>query len=188
MSRSLIKYIFGNRNNRAFTLTEILVASLIALSLIGAVTSFYILSNRTYSVGVAKQWLQDSANIILTKIIDGKQEPGGVIRLCEAVSYNIVNISELHFTGIDGVERWFRLDNSSTNLIYHHPTASGTIDETIYSAPTGTTITLRFSTPLGAQYTGVVVGIDAALAKNVSGSAVSGSASTYVNIRNHSVQ
>lgn len=186
MSHNSIKYTLRCRNEKAFTIVEILVATLIGLSLIGAVASVYILSNKTYSIGVARQWLQDETNIILTKIIEGKQEPGGVVRLCEAVSYNIVNISELHFTGTDSTERWFRLNNSSTSLIYHHPTTSGNVDETIYTAPIGVTITLRFSIPSGAQYTGVVVGIDVALTNTISGRTVSSSASTYVNIRNHS--
>ena len=188
MSRRLIKYTLRDTDNKAFTLAEILVAMVIAVFLIGVVVNFYILTSRTNSTGINRQWLQNDANTILTKIIEGKLEPGGVFRLCEAVSYNVVSISELHFTGTDSLERWFRLNSSSTSLIYHHPTASGNVDETIYTAPAGAAITLRFSIPLGAQYTGVVVGIDAVLTKNISGRMVSGSASTYVNIRNHSIQ
>ena len=176
-------------NNRAFTLVEIMIAATIAVIVIGIVLGFYSFSNQAYSMGVSRQQLQDDANIILTKIIEGKSEPGGVFRLSEAVSYNIVGISELHFVGTDSIERWFSLDNSSTSIIYHHPTISSPAgeDETICRVPTGSTITLRFSIPSGAQYTGVVIGIDAAETKNVSGNTISGSASTYVNIRNHSV-
>jgi hypothetical protein len=187
MSRNLIKYILRRTNNKAFTLTEILVATSFAIILMGAMLGFYILSEKTYSIGVDKHWLQDDANTVITKIIGGKGEPGGVFRLSEAVSYNIAGISELHFVGIDGIERWFNLDNSCTSVIYHHPIASGTADEIIYSAPAGATITLRFSIPTGAQYTGVVIGIDVEITNNVSGNAISGSASTYVNIRNHAV-
>ncbi len=174
-------------NNKAFTLVEVMLAAAIAVFMMGIVFSFYYLGNKTYSMGISRQQLQDDADVILAKIIKGKSEPGGVFRLSEAVSYNIVGISELHFVGADGIERWFSLNNSSTSIIYHHPTASGITNETIYTAPTGATITLRFSIPFGPQYTGVVIGIDAAVTKNVSGNAISGSASTYVNIRNHSV-
>jgi len=171
----------------AFTLVEILIAAAIAVFMIGIVFSFYYSSNQAYSMGISRQQLQDDANVILAKVIECKSEPGGVFRLSEAVSYHIAAISELHFVGTDRIERWFRLDNSSASIIYHHPTASGTTDENIYSAPTGATITLRFSTPSGPQYTGVVIAIDIAITKNVSGNTVSGSASTYVNIRNHAV-
>ena len=170
---------------------ELMVAVFIAVILIGIATSAYILVQRAYSVDSAGSWLQNSANAVLTKIIKGETEPGGVFRLSEATSYNIVSISELHFTGTDGTERWFRLDNTSTSVIYHYPTSAGTTDETIYTAPSGATITLRFSTPVGPQYSGVVVGIDVAIFQNqsISGAikTVSGSASTYVNIRNHPV-
>ena len=174
-------------NNKAFTLVEIMIVLLISVITIGTVLSFFYFSNKAYSMGVSRQQLQDDANVILTKIIEGKSEPAGVFRLSEAVSYNIVGISELHFVGTDSIERWFSLDNSSASIIYHHPTAFGTTDEIIYSVSTGATITLRFSIPTGAQYSGVVIGIDAAITKNVSGNIISGSASTYVNIRNHSI-
>ena len=174
-------------NNKAFTLAEIIIAASIAVFITGAVFSFDYLANHTITNGMSRQQFQNDANIVLTKIIGGKSEPGGVFRLSEAVSYNIASISELHFVGIDGIERWFSLNNTSTSIIYHHPTASGTTDEIIYSAPTRATITLRFSIPSGPQYTGVVIGIDVAITKNVSSSVISGSASTYVNIRNHAL-
>ena len=172
-------------HNKAFTLVEILLATTITVSMMGAVFSFYYLTNNASSTGIPRQQLQNDASVILSKIIEGKSEPGGVFRLSEMVSYNRVSISELHFTGIDGIERWILLDATSGSVIYHHPTAAGPADEIIYSAPPGVTVTLRFSTPSGAQYAGVVVGIDVALTKNISGNTVSGSASTYVNIRNH---
>jgi len=174
-------------NSRAFTLAEIMLAMTITVFMMGVVFSFYHLSNNASSTGIPRQQLQNDSGVILGKILEGKSEPGGVFRLSEMVSYNRVSINELHFWGIDGAERWIRLDNASGTIIYHHPTAAGPADEIIYTASPGVTITLRFSTPVGAQYTGVVIGIDVALTNTISGNTVSGSVSTYVNMRNHAV-
>ena len=181
VNRSLIK------TNRAFTLAEVLVATVVATFLIGTVVVFSNAARQAYSGGISGENLQEGANIILAKIIEGGEEPGGVFRLSEATSYNLAGISELHFIGTDSVERFFCLNNASTAVIYHHPTGSGTMDQTIFTAPPGATITLRFSIPTGPQYTGVVVGIDVALIQNFAGRTLSGSASTYVTIRNHAV-
>ena len=174
-------------NNRALILIELLAAIVILTFLAAIVTGIFILTTEDHYTGASEQQLQYKVNTLLAKIIEGKPEPGGIFRLSEAVTYNLVDISELHFTGTDSIERWFRLDSPSRSVIYHHPTALGIVDETIYTAPAGTVITLRFSIPAGPQYEGVVVGIDAALTCSAFGRTVSGSASTYVNIRNHSV-
>ncbi len=176
-------------NNKAVTFSEILVVSLVAVCIVAAVTSFYSLTNRTSSIESSEQWLQQCANTILTKIVEGASEPGGVFRLSEATEYTVVSLSELRFKGTDGIDRTYRLNAGATSVIYHHPTSSFPAgeDQIIFTAPSGTTITLRFYIPAGAQYTGVVVGIDAALTQNISGRAISGCVSTYVNIRNHSV-
>lgn len=174
-------------NKKSFTLVEVVGTIVISTFLIAVVLNVFILSTQMYYIGICEQRLQYKVNALLNKIIEGKPEPGGVFRLSEAVSYNLVSIDELHFTGTDNIERWFRLDNNSKSVIYHHPTSSGGADEIIYTAPEGTTVTLRFSTPVGSEYMGVVLGVDVALTSNVSGRTISGSASTYVNIRNHAV-
>lgn len=174
-------------NNRSFTFAELLVAAIVSAALIGVLVSFYFLTNRTYSRWSSEQRLQECANIILTKIREGGSEPGGIFRLSEAASYTVTSLSELHFTGTDGIDRSFKLNSTATSLVYHHPILGSPTgaDETIFTAPNGATITLRFSIPLGAQYTGIVVGIDVTVTQNVSGRVCSGSVSTYVNIRNH---
>lgn len=166
-------------NNKALSLLESLIAVAIAAFLVGAVLSFHNLTNRTYLTGVPRTQLQSDANVVLAKILAGTPEPGGIVRLCEAVSCQAVSLSELRFKGLDGITRSYRLNGSSTAVIYNHPTASGMADEVIYTAPAGCTITLRF-TPL---YSGLLVNIDVAVTKG----ATSGSVSTNVNLRNHIV-
>lgn len=177
----------ARRQQNAYTLVEVLIATAFSVLLLGAVVHAYNTAKRAYAAGIAQQGLQDGANIVLGKIIQGTAEPGGVFRLNEATSYDVVSLNQLNFTGTDDIERWFTVNGDATALIYHHPTASGTVDETVYTAPSGATITLRFSIPAGSQYTGVVLGIDVALTQTLFGQTISGSASTYVNIRNHTV-
>ena len=105
----------------------------------------------------------------------------------EAVSYQIVTTSELHFVGTDGIERRYYLNPAGTSLLYNHPTAKGTVDEVIYTAPAGNTLALRFWVLAGTPYTNVTLGIDVGLSQNVSGRTVSGSTTTMINIRNHPV-
>ena len=94
--------------------------------------------------------------------------------------------------------RWYYLNSAGTAVIYHHPaTGGGTIEENIYTAPKGSTLTLRFSP---AQYNSQtipnVIEIDVALRLNLSATTVvtntrlsttsgSGAASTFVLLRDH---
>jgi len=149
------------------------------------VYNFYNATRAVYATGVAGQVLQDGVNTALSQMIQGKTEPTGVYRLSEAVSYTITSLSEMHFVGTDGIERWYKLNAGATQLIYHHPTTNGTVDEVIYQAPATAIMTLRFSIPTVANYSAAVVGIDLSIAQTVSGRAVSGAASTIVQLRNH---
>jgi len=180
-------------NIKSYTLIEVLIATAITVILMVMVFGFFNLFKLVYSSGIAQQTLQDSTNIILGKIIEGKTEPGGVYRLTEGmcpngVCYNIANISELHYWGYpDGIERWYRLDGTSTQIIYHHPITGSPLgaDEVIYTAPTGSTIALRFSIPTVANYSAAVVQMDVALTQTIFGKKISGASTTVVNIRNH---
>lgn len=165
-----------------FTLTELLVAAVIAIFIVGAAVSFFYSTNRASSMGVSRQELQNAAHVVLTRMVDGKSLPSG-IPLSEAVSCHQPGgiLSELHFIDINGTERSFRLGAASRSVIYNYPSGPGTVDEVIYTAPAGANVTLRFSEP----YPDIVVNIDVAITGNVSGRTVCGSASTYVNMRNH---
>jgi len=169
------------RNKKAFTLAELMVAAALGILIVAATVHFYFSTNNTYSSSVSRQQYQDFAHVILSKIIDGQSLVGGA-HLSEAVSYNIVSLSELHFTDINGVERAFYLNNAATSLMFNPDVNSpNSAIQTVFTAPSGTLITLRFS----HLYTGEVVGIDAAISRVVSGATIAGSASTFVTIRNH---
>ncbi len=175
--------------NKAFTVSELIITTMCTVILVSIVFNFYSIANVAYTSGLTTQALQDGANVILSKIMDGKSEPGGVFRLSEGVSYSIPNAGELHYIGVDNIERSYRLNADATALIYNHPTSEGVRDEVVYTAPKGATLVLRFIFPAVPNPT-IVVQIDAAIIqkiKNVTGGRnVSGSASTIVNLRNHS--
>jgi len=91
----------------------------------------------------------------------------------------------------DSTARWYYLNSAGTAVIYHHPVGSGgTIEENIYTAPAGSTLTLRFS-PAAVSTPLNVVEIDVALTKNLSVNitnkrlATTGAASTFVLLRDH---
>ena len=179
------KYTYKN----GYTLVEIIVSTAITIILITILYNFYTVANLIYSTGLSTQALEDGANTVLIKMIEGKSEPTGMFRLAEGVSYTIPSINRINFVGTDGVTRSYRLNNSATALIYNHLTIAGATDETIYTAPVGATIILRFSVPNVVNNATAVVNIDVALtqpARNSAGSRLlSGSASTIVNLRNH---
>ena len=172
-------------DEKGFTLAELLVAVGMSAMLTGLIFVALISSRQLCTSVTADQDLQQTANVIMNKIIKGGSEPGGIFRLSEATSYTIASISELHFVGTDGIERRYFLNNTGTSLVYRHPTAAGTQDEVLYTAPTRTTLTLRFWPLAGSTYTNITVGIDVGLAKTVNGRSVVGSVTTMINIRNH---
>ena len=208
-------------NNKAFSLVELMMAVAFSVLLMTGVFGFYNAASQTYSSGVSGQTLQDGADIVLSKIIQGETESNTVYRLSTAVSYLIPNgsanelyscggapqgtpcnagnfFSELYYCqdspcagSNDATARWYYLNNSGTAIIYHHPrSGGGAIDETLYTAPAGSTMTLRFS-PAAVSTPLNVVEIDVALTQNLAAGitnqrlAVSGAASTFVLLRNH---
>jgi len=172
---------------KGFTLVETLIVVAITSMILGVMSSAFIVYERTAAAASAEQGLQQISNVIINKIIKGSFEPGGTFRLSEAVSYSIVSLSDLHFVGTDGIERRYYLNPGNTSLLYNHPTANGTVDEVIYTAPAGNTLTLRFWVLAGTQYVNVTLGIDVGLSQNALGKMVTGSATTMINIRNHLV-
>ncbi|MBF0618701.1 MAG: type II secretion system protein [Candidatus Omnitrophica bacterium] len=182
-------------NNNAFTLVEMLLATACAVVLMVGVFNYNNILRTAFRLGLAGQVLQDGANIIVARIIQGAIEPGGIYRLSQGVSYCIgsgarpascstPDAAQLHYWGTDGVERWYYLNESRTAFIYHHPTplSPGGDDEILYHAPVGATITLYFW-PLAASNKDV--GVSVALVQNIFGSPVTGSLTTLVNLRNH---
>ena len=208
-------------NNKAFTLLEMLMAVGFTVLLMAGVYGFYNTSAQVYSSGISGEALQGGANIILSKIINGATEFGTVYRLSTAVSYVIPNgntnylyscgaapqippcnannpSGEIYFCQDapclgpnDLTARWYYLNSNGTSIIYHHPSATGIIDENIFTAPEGSTLKLRFSPATVNINSTNVVEIDVALLQNVADNvtnnriAASGAASTFVLLRNH---
>ena len=172
-------------DKKGFTFLELVIAVSLSVMLTGVTLAALTSSRQICTTVSADQDLQQTANVIMNKIIKGSSESGVTYRLSEAKSYTIVTISELRFTGIDSVERRYFLSNAGTELRYRHPMVGITTDELIYRAPTGTTLTLRFWPLAGSNYTNITVGIDVGLSKTVNGRNVVGSATTMINIRNH---
>lgn len=187
-------------NNHAFTMVELMMAVAFSVLLLTGVYGFYNVSSQTYSAGISGQALQDAANIALSQIIEGKTESTGVYRLSTAKSYYIPNLNKLYYcqdnscSAADATARYYTLDPTNTKILYYHPTTNPLGYDIIYQAPTGSTLTLRFSYPqLGnpPAFSSTVVEIDVALTRNLPANitnqrlAVSGAASTYVLLRNH---
>ena len=168
------------RDLRGFTLVELMVAVGLSTLLTGALLAALTSSRQLCTSIAADQDLQQTSNVIMNKIIKGSKETNGTFRLSEARSYTIATLTELHFTGTDGIERRYFLSDGGTKLWYRHPVAGVTKDELLYKTPKGTTLTLRFS-----MNSTVTVEIDVALSRTVNGRAVVGSATTVINIRNH---
>jgi hypothetical protein len=192
-------------NNKAFSLVELMVAVTFSVLLLTGVYSFYTVSSQSYSYGISGQTLQDGANIVLSKIIEGATEANGTVyRLSTSVSYYIPtgNPNILYYcqdspcSSADTTARWYTLDPTNRKVLYYHPTSNPLGYDVIYSAPAGSSFlnpvsnskTLRFSPATGTPLN--VVEIDVALTKNISGGtttrlANNGSASTFVLLRNH---
>jgi (2Fe-2S) ferredoxin len=223
-------------NNKAFSLVEMMVAVAFSVLLISGVFGYYYASNQIFTSGILGENLQDGANIVLSKILEGETEPTGIFRLETAQAYmvpngtsgflyscagapqtapcNANNLSgELYFCQDnpaicnynDTTARWYYVNSTGTAIIYHHPTTNGaTVEQTIYTSPTGSFLFLRFSpaqqvnsTPPPAMVTiPNVIEIDVGLrfhltqptvVTNARSSEVSasGAATTFVLLRNH---
>ena len=169
----------GLRGRKGFTLMELLITVSLSALLTGAILAALTTSRQVCTTVTADQDLQQTANVIMNKIIKGAAETGGIFRFSEAVSYTITSISDLSFVGTDGSTR--RYFQNSNELWYHHPVAGSVSDELLYRAPAGTTLTVRF----WPESTNITVGIDVGLSKTVSGRTATGSATTLITIRNH---
>ena len=182
-------------NKKGFTLVETLIAAAFTVILMMVVVGFYSTIKGGYSSSLAGRSLQEGANLIVAKIIEGSTEATGIFRLSESGIYCIgsgancsgpVTTAEVHFVSSDLKERWYKL-GSPTTLVYHHPTAAAPAgaDEMIYTAPAGSVITLMFWYPDPLNPT-PAVGVSVTLTQTVSGKTYTGSATTTIYMRNHS--
>ena len=72
---------------QGFSLVELMMAVAFSALLMTGVFGFYTTASQTYSSGISGQILQDGADIVLSKIIEGETESGAVYRLATSVSY-----------------------------------------------------------------------------------------------------
>jgi len=91
MTQCLTKNIGATKNDRAFTMVELVMAVAFSVLLLTGVYGFYTIANQSYSSGISGQNLQDGADMVMSKIIEGQIESGVVYRLATAVSYMIPN-------------------------------------------------------------------------------------------------
>ena len=206
MTLCLTRSIATPLSNRAFTLIELMTAVAFTVLLLTGVYGFYNASSQSYSSGITAQSLQDGANIVLSKIIEGSTESNVVFRLSTSTSYYIPNSNTLYYcqdspcTAADPTARWYTLDPTHTKVLYYHPTSNPLGYDVIYSAPDGSSFfnsttnspTLRFSNAtFNSQPLPNVIEIDVALIQNLSSNvtnnrlSASGAASTFVLLRNH---
>lgn len=217
MTPCLIKNIRRITGQDAITLTEMMIAISFTVFLMMGVYGFYTTTSQDYNSGISGQNFQDGANIVLGKIAEGDEESGLVYRLDTGTSYLIPNgvgsalytcggtaqtapcntswvSSELYYcqdnpcTPGDSTARWYYLNSAGTSVMYHYPSEASNKDITVYTAPTGSSLSLRF---VSATTSSNVVRIDAALTANLSARvtnlrlATSGAVTTYVLLRNH---
>lgn len=189
MSRSSINAM-KLTNKKAFTLSETICVVVISLIILTAIMQVFVVINNDYGFSVSESHLQNCANNIMEKIVSYQDTPNGVGRLTEAVNFSIPNQNEIQFTDINGLERRFYTDSSNVYFgidANPDPDSDSFVDQVIFTAPTNSTISLRFYEHTGAEYTTITLCIDAAVTKSLRGQALSGAVSTVLNIRNHRI-
>lgn len=194
-----------------------MIAISFTVFLMMGVFGFYDVASQSYNSGISGQNLQDGANLVLSKITKGDLESALIYRLDTGESYLVPNgvgsalytcggaqqsapcnttwtSSELYYcqdspcTPGDSTARWYYLNSAGTAIKYHYPGEASNQDITLYSAPTGSSMSLRFASATASTN---VVRIDAALTKNLFAGvtnlrlASSGAVTTFVLLRNH---
>lgn len=117
--------MYHNVNNRkAFTLIELLIASLIGTLVVAGVWFIYLMSTNIWKEGYVQVTLQQEAGLAMDKMVWGMDERNAIR---EASSVSIPNSYTIKYTsGIDSVERSFYLENGE---ILYDPDTSSTDDE-----------------------------------------------------------
>lgn len=165
---------------RAFTLPEILTASVIIVILFASAIGTFVMVKAFASSSMSEQELQRDIDVIMGRIVRGMKEGTDLFGLRSAKSFTIPSIAEIDFTGTDANIRKYYLSGAS--IVYESPAVSPAI-QTVYIAPAGATVILRFWEPAGYM-DHETVGVYICVTKQAGGKTVSGSLSTYVNLRN----
>jgi len=172
------------KNDRGYTLAEILTVSVILTFVIGSVMGAFVTTKSVCYASIRILGLQREANIIVERIIRGLGDPANAFGLRSATSFSIPASdpvgSEIDFIGTDGNTRKYFL--SANSVIYESPTESP-VQKSIYTAQANSSLTLRFWQPAGYA-DNETAGIYISISQNAQNRTLSGSLSTYVNIRN----
>ena len=171
------------KKNKGVVMTEVLISSSIIVLVFISVIGVFVTSKWLYAFGLAQSNLQKDVALVAESIIirNPSKEQAGIYGLRSAAFFSLPDVvppgSEIDFTGTDGnVRRYFKSGNS---IIYDSPTRTPH-QQTIYTAPTGGSITLLFWVPIDNESVGIYI----LITQNLWGKTASGSISTHVNIRN----
>lgn len=104
-----------SKDNSAFTLTEVLTATVIMILALGGILSVYIMVSNLGDIEIIRTKELNEGSLIMEKIIRGVNSNDG---LREAVSFTITSPSDITYTIIGGASRRFYLNS---NKIYYGP-------------------------------------------------------------------
>lgn len=166
--------------NRAETFVELLIAGAIAAILFASAIGAFIFLKNVRNYSIIESNLQRDVNVAINRMVRNIKEGGAIQGLRAGRSFTIPSINRINYIGSDGVTRSYYVSGNS--IIYESPLQSPA-QSAVFTAPAGSAITLRFWEPasyLGRETVGIYIGVT----KQVLERTVSGSVSTYVNLRN----
>lgn len=169
-----------NTHAGAQTITELMISIVIVSLLFGAVIGVFVLVKNIENYSIAGLNLQRDVNVVMNRIIRNIKEGASSHGLRSGCSFTIPSAGEVRYTGSDGNVRSYRLSGNS--IIYNSP-AQSPAEGTIYTAPNGSSIILRFWEP-GAYPDHETIGVYIGVSRPVGNKTVSGSVLAYVNLRN----
>lgn len=112
------------KNNKGFTITEIMIGMSIMLLVMGAALTIYNMSQVSWTEGNAQTGIQRDASIAMEKMIRGIS---GIYGIMDAKAVNTPNVTPpnidntIVFTGVDNVNRSFYLSNGE---LWYDPNTS----------------------------------------------------------------
>ena len=141
-------------NHRSYTLTELLISSVLVIILFGTALGTYVLTKHIYVDCIASANLQRDIAIVARKItqgIDGGVDNSGHPYLCgltSAKSYTIVSPTHVDFRGSDGNMRTIQIGNppDQNKIIFMkaNETYANALQHPLYTAPASSTLSLLF--------------------------------------------
>lgn len=168
--------------NKAHTLTEVLVSSVLVVILFTSTIGVFVLTRVFYTRTMVSQELQRDVNRLMARITKGIEEGGVRYGLRSGAGYAepVTPITAVSFTGVDDNVRRYSL--SSGGILYESPTQTPNA-QTIYTVPANSTLVLRFWKPTGYM-DNETLAVYIGLTRQISGRTASGSLTTYINLRN----